>query len=65
MKYSKRTEPWIPVGHPDYVWKSHADVQATGRRYGWTPPSGQRSMPLLRETVVPEWVPVSMVRRVK
>lgn len=65
MKYSKRTQPWIPVGHPDYVWKSHADVQATWRRYGWTPPSGQPSTPVLRETIVPEWVPVNMVRRVK
>ena len=65
MKYSKRTEPWVPVGHPDYKWTSGADVQATWRRYGWTPPSGQPSMPILRETVVPEWVPVNMVRRVK
>lgn len=34
---AKRTEPFIPVGHPDYVWTTGADVQATWRRYGWTP----------------------------
>jgi hypothetical protein len=62
MNYSKRTLPFIPVGHPDYVWKSHADVQETWRRYGWQAPSGQPSLPVLREAAVPEWVPV---RRVK
>lgn len=35
----KRTVPWIPVGHPDFKWTSGADVQATWRKYGWTPPS--------------------------
>jgi hypothetical protein len=65
MKYSKRTLPMIPVGHPDYVWKSHADVQATWRRYGWTPPTGQHAMPVLREMVSPAWVPMQQVRRVK
>lgn len=34
---AKRTEPLIPVGHPDYVWTTGADVQATWRRYGWLP----------------------------
>lgn len=34
---TKRTEPFIPVGHPDYVWTTGADVQATWRRYGWLP----------------------------
>ena len=33
----KRTEPLIPVGHPDFVWTTGADVQATWRRYGWLP----------------------------
>lgn len=65
LKYSKKTLPFVPVGHPDYVWKSHADVQATWRKYGWTPPSGQLSLPVLREIVVPEWVPAQQVRRVK
>lgn len=40
---AKRTEPWIPAGHPDFKWTSHADVQATWHRYtGWTPPSASR-----------------------
>jgi hypothetical protein len=34
---AKRTEPLIPVGHPDYVWTNGADVQATWRRFGWLP----------------------------
>lgn len=62
MKYLKKTLPWIPVGHPDYVWKSHSDVQATWRRYGWVAPSGQQALPMLREAATPAWVPV---RRVK
>lgn len=62
MTYSKRTEPWIPVGHPEYKWTSGADVQATWRKYGWTPPTGQPSTPILREAVLPEWMPV---RRIK
>jgi hypothetical protein len=33
----KRTEPIIPVGHPNFVWTTGADVQATWRRYGWLP----------------------------
>lgn len=34
---AKRTEPFIPVGHPDYQWTPGADVQATWRRFGWIP----------------------------
>ena len=64
MNYAKKTEPWVPVGHPDYKWTSGADVQATWRKYGWTPPSGQPSTPILRELVQPVWVPVQQVRRV-
>lgn len=62
MNYIKRTEPWIPVGHPEYKWSSGADVQATWRKYGWVPPTGQPSTPILRETVLPEW---TAVRRIK
>ena len=65
VKYSKKTLPYIPVGHSDYVWKSHADVQATWRKYGWTAPTGQPSTPILREAAVPDWVPMQVVRRVK
>jgi hypothetical protein len=40
---AKRTDPWIPVGHPNFKWSPGADVQALWRRYGWTPPSEQRT----------------------
>ena len=61
LKYSKRTDPWVPVGHPDYVWKSHADVQATWRKHGWVPPSEGKA-PVYVEPKEPAWV---TVRRVK
>jgi hypothetical protein len=41
----KRTLPFVPVGHPDFKWTSGADVQATWRKYGWTPPSEGRPAP--------------------
>jgi hypothetical protein len=56
-----KTMPWIPVGHPDFKWTSGADVQATWRRYGWTPPSAGRE-PVYVEARTPEW---AKVRRVK
>lgn len=43
IKFSRRTLPSIPVGHPQYKWTSGADVQATWRRFGWTPPSATRT----------------------
>lgn len=58
---AKRTDPWIPVGHPDFKWTSGADVQATWRKYGWTPPSEKRP-PVFVENKEPEWL---KVRRVK
>ncbi len=39
---AKRTDPFIPVGHPEFIWTTGADVQATWRKYGWVPPSEQR-----------------------
>lgn len=59
---AKRTDPWIPVGHPDFKWTSGSDVQALWRKYGWTAPSGQAAAPLVVEPKTPEWV---QVRRVK
>lgn len=44
LKYSKRTIPWIPVGHPDFKWTSGADVQALWIKYGWTPPKGDQNV---------------------
>lgn len=43
IPHSRRTTPSIPVGHPQYKWTSGADVQATWRRFGWTPPSAGRT----------------------
>ena len=62
MNVSKRTIPWVPVGHPDFKWTSGSDVQALWRKYGWTPPSGKDTAPLIVESKTPEWV---AVRRVK
>lgn len=36
---TRRTEPLIPVGHPEFIWTAGADVQRTWRKYGWVPPS--------------------------
>lgn len=36
---TKVTRPWVHVEHKNYLWTSGADVQATWKRYGWTPPS--------------------------
>lgn len=48
----KITRPTIPVGHPDYKWTSGADVQATWRRFGWTPPFGNVYEPIKPQEVV-------------
>jgi hypothetical protein len=45
IETAKITRPWIPVGHPDFKWTSGADVQATWRKHGWTPPSENMTPP--------------------
>lgn len=39
LKFSSMALPWIPVGHPRYVWRPSADcdVERTWRTYGWKP----------------------------
>ena len=37
VPYSKRTEPTIPADDPRYVSTTGADLQATWKRFGWTP----------------------------
>lgn len=56
---AKRTDPWIPVGHPNFKWTSGSDVQAIWRKHGWTPPSEKMTPPpvVVKE---PEWI-----RRIK
>lgn len=41
LRYSSIALPFIPVGHPRYVWRPAADtdVQRTWRTYGWKPNS--------------------------
>ena len=51
VPYSKRTDPWIPVGHPQYVWTTSADVQATWRRYGWRPLSEVNAEKAMKEII--------------
>jgi hypothetical protein len=58
----KKTMPWVPVGHPRFNWTSGADVQATWRKYGWTPPSEGKPAPVFVEKKQLAWEPV---RRVK
>jgi hypothetical protein len=37
LRVQSVTLPWIPVGHPRYVWTSSSDVEATWKKYGWKP----------------------------
>jgi len=41
--------PTVPVGHPDYKWTTGGNVQATWKRFGWTPPSEGRVPPTFKE----------------
>lgn len=45
VRYSSMAMPWIPVGHPEYCWRSPADtdVTRTWKKYGWTPVELQKS----------------------
>ena len=64
MKILKRTDPWIPASHPEFVWTPGANVQATWRRYGWVPSSENMTLPpavVAKE----EPPPKKAVRRVK
>jgi hypothetical protein len=62
MMAAKRSDPWIPVGHPEFKWTSGADVQKLWRKYGWVPPSELRKAPPPLESKEPEWM---AMRRVK
>lgn len=46
LKFSSMALPWIPVGHPRYVWRPSADcdVERTWRTYGWKPLNEQQSI---------------------
>ena len=61
-----RVEPTTHVTHPDFKYQRGADVQATWRRFGWTPPSATMTPPPPEKQYIPEthWEPREM-RRVK
>ena len=40
-----RVEPTVHVTHPDFAYKRGSDVQATWRKFGWTPPSEGKPAP--------------------
>ena len=61
MSNAKRTNPFVPVGHPDFKWTTGSDVQATWRKYGWTPPSEGKPAPPPEKVMMWE----QPVRRVK
>lgn len=42
-QHSRRVTPSIPADDPRFKWTPGADVQATWRRFGWTPPSAGRT----------------------
>lgn len=45
QKFSSMAIPMIPIGHPKYVWRNHADVDVTRtwRAYGWKPLNEKRA----------------------
>lgn len=54
----KAVYPSVPI--QDFKWTSGADVQATWRKWGWTPPSEklappppEKPMPITAHAVVP------------
>lgn len=61
-----RVEPTTRVTDVKFSYQRGADVQATWRRFGWTPPSATMTPPPPEKEYVPEanWEPREM-RRVK
>lgn len=49
----RRVTPSIPADDPRFKWTRGADVQATWRRFGWTPPSEGRT-PAAEPSFAPE-----------
>lgn len=48
---TKLTLPYIGVNDPRFTWSSGSDVQATWRKYGWTPPSEHMTPPPPEKTI--------------
>ena len=43
------------VPNKEFKWSSGADVQATWRKWGWTPPSEKMTPPPPEKTIDPVW----------
>lgn len=64
MKVMSKAYPSIPVGHPDFKWTSHGDVQAVWRRFGWVPPSESMTPPPPEKKLL-EYDPPNNLWRIK
>jgi hypothetical protein len=59
-----RVEPSLRTTDPRFVPTRGADVQATWRKFGWTPPSATMTPPPPEKVPDAQWEPREM-RRVK
>ena len=57
------TMPTVPASDPRFKWTTGADVQATWRRFGWTPPSEGR--PTVYEEPAKQPAHMTKLRRAK
>lgn len=55
---ARLTLPTIPASDPRFKWTAGADVQATWRRFGWTPPSASRTQFYEEPVREPVFVPL-------
>lgn len=62
VRKQTRVEPTTHVTNPDFKYQRGADVQATWRRFGWTPPSATMTPPPPEKIPETQWEPM---RRVK
>lgn len=60
LRFHTMAEPWVPVGHPKYLWRGAADtnVQRTWRNYGWKSIDEQRA-----NTHAKKLAPVKVLRQ--
>lgn len=62
IRKQTRVEPSLRTTDPRFVPTRGADVQATWRRFGWTPPSATMTPPPPEKVPETHWEPM---RRVK
>lgn len=63
MTKATRVEPSVRVTDFSFTYQRGADVQATWRKFGWTPPSEGRPAPPPEKLLPYEWE--QPMRRVK